>query len=154
MQLVGKYGGTLRPWVCAPNHRGSVLVLGGKRWLGGSKLRLWGWGGHKWPRSSLTAWWRLWAPTNWGDKPELQLLLWGGISRCGGPCPTEAGEAPMGQESWLTQWNTQGRMSSDLFLAYVSRWVNKNSFRLICICWVLSVCLCDWNDALVMSWQC
>lgn len=99
MQLVGKYCGTLHLWVCAPDRRGSVLVLGRKWWLGGSKLRPWGWAGHERPRSFPMALWWAWAPTNQGDKPELQMHWWGSTYRSGGPYPKNVEEASVGQES-------------------------------------------------------
>ena len=113
-----KITGTLHPWVCAPDHRGPVLVLGRKRWLGGFKLRPWGWAGHERPRNFLMALWWVWAPTNWGDKPELQVCLWGGIYRSRGPYPKKAGEAPTGQESLSLADSVKYSRKDELWVIY------------------------------------
>lgn len=138
--------------------RGSGFVLGRKWCLGGSKLRPWsslrkwccGAAGHKWPRSLLMALWWVWAPTNWDNKPERWVRLWeaptgpGDLPKESWGGPSESGKFKPG---WHSETLKEGQVPSDLFLAYVFRWVNKNSFPLICICWTLSVCLCGRNDA-------
>lgn len=105
-------------------------------------------GNQTWERSMSA--WILSAPEFIEDSiPFIDAAVFGKRHlQIWGPHP----EKPGGQGSVSLTDTVKNPMKGELCVFYfwhVSRWVNKNSFQLIYIRWVLSVCLCGW----VMLWS-
>lgn len=106
-------------------------------------------GNQRWERSMSA--WILSAPEFIEDSiPFIDAAVFGKRHlQIWGPHPEKPGGPGKCKPDWHSEIPNEGWALCVLLLTYVSRWVNKNSFQLIYIRWVLSVCLCGW----VMLWS-